>query len=122
MSNIKILCIDTTSEFCSVSLFENDILIENSNSKIERSHSKLIIKLIDHLLKNSKLKLKELDAFYDYCSKEKNLEVIGLMIIPPNDQHTKKYFEMIDRLNNSLSLKERRKFRNEKFLNMTSEI
>lgn len=63
MSNIKILCIDTTSEFCSVSLFENDILIENSNSKIERSHSKLIIKLIDHLLKNSKLKLKELDAF-----------------------------------------------------------
>ena len=63
MSNIKILCIDTTSEFCSVSLFENDILIENSNSKIERSHSKLIIKLIDHLLNNSKLKLKELDAF-----------------------------------------------------------
>jgi len=63
MSNIKILCIDTTSEFCSISLFENDTLIENSNSKIERSHSKLIIKLIDEIFKNNKLKAKELDAF-----------------------------------------------------------
>ena len=63
MSNIKILCIDTTSEFCSISLFENKILIENRNSKIERSHSKLIIKLIDDILTNNKLKAKELDAF-----------------------------------------------------------
>ena len=63
MFNNKILCIDTTSEFCSISLFENKILIENSNSKIERSHSKLIIKLIDDILTNNKLKAKELDAF-----------------------------------------------------------
>lgn len=63
MSNIKILCVDTTSEFCSISLFENDILIENNDSKIERSHSKLIIKLIDDILINNKLKAKELDAF-----------------------------------------------------------
>lgn len=63
MSNIKILCVDTTSEFCSISLFENDILIENNDSKIERSHSKLIIKIIDDILINNKLKAKELDAF-----------------------------------------------------------
>ena len=63
MFNNKILCIDTTSEFCSISLFENKILIENRNSKIERSHSKLIIKLIDDILTNNKLKAKELDAF-----------------------------------------------------------
>ena len=63
MFNNKILCVDTTSEFCSISLFENKILIENSNSKIERSHSKLIIKLIDDILTNNKLKAKELDAF-----------------------------------------------------------
>ena len=50
MANSKILCIDTTSEFCSVSLFENENLIENNNSKIERSHSKLLIKLIDDIL------------------------------------------------------------------------
>ena len=63
MANSKILCIDTTSEFCSVSLFINQNLIENNNSKIERSHSKLLIKLIDDTLKNNKLKIADIDIF-----------------------------------------------------------
>ena len=63
MANSKILCIDTTSEFCSVSLFINQNLIENNNSKIERSHSKLLIKLIDHTLNNNKLKIADIDIF-----------------------------------------------------------
>ena len=48
----------------------------------------------------------DLDAFYNYCSIEKNLDIIGLMIIPPNDENTKKYFKSLDNLNNSLALKE----------------
>ena len=63
MANSKILCIDTTSEFCSVSLFINQNLIENNNSKIERSHSKLLIKLIDYTLNNNKLKIADIDVF-----------------------------------------------------------
>ena len=63
MANSKILCIDTTSDFCSVSLFENENLIENSNSKIERSHSKLLIKLIDDILNNNDIKIYEIDVF-----------------------------------------------------------
>ena len=63
MVNSKILCIDTTSEFCSVSLFINQNLIENNNSKIERSHSKLLIKLIDDTLNNNKLKIADIDIF-----------------------------------------------------------
>tara|TARA_B100000029_G_scaffold282200_1_gene276156 strand:- start:167 stop:865 length:699 start_codon:yes stop_codon:yes gene_type:complete len=63
MTNSKILCIDTTSEFCSVSLFENENLIENNNSKIERSHSKLLIKLIDDILNNNNVKIDEIDVF-----------------------------------------------------------
>ena len=63
MANSKILCIDTTSEFCSVSLFINQNLIENNNSKIERSHSKLLIKLIDDTLNNNKLKIADIDIF-----------------------------------------------------------
>ena len=50
MKRVNILCIDTTSEFCSVSLFENKTLIENNNSKIERSHSKLLINVVDDIL------------------------------------------------------------------------
>ena len=63
MKRVNILCIDTTSEFCSVSLFENQTLIENNNSKIERSHSKLLINLVDDILINNNLKINELAAF-----------------------------------------------------------
>ena len=62
MSN-KILCIDTTSEFCSVSLFEKNMLIDYENSLIERSHSKLLINQIDNILNNNNLHIKNIDAF-----------------------------------------------------------
>ena len=48
----------------------------------------------------------ELEAFFNYCKIEKNLSVIGLMIIPPNDQNHNKYFKHIDYLNKSLALEE----------------
>ena len=41
----------------------------------------------------------EIESFYNYCVKSANLNVIGLMIIPPNDQHTKKYFQSINETN-----------------------
>ena len=40
------------------------------------------------------------------CVKELDLNIIGLMIIPPNDNNTEKYFEKINKLNTSLNLKE----------------
>ena len=59
----KILCADTSSQLCSVSIFNNDDLVDNVNSKIERSHSKLLLKLIDSLLNKNNLSIKDLDAF-----------------------------------------------------------
>jgi len=47
----------------------------------------------------------ELDAFYNYCTKEINLKVIGLMVIPPINENTNKYFKSLYQLNNSLALK-----------------
>ena len=61
---------------------------------------------IGNELQKSGVQAQELDNFYNYCIKEKNLNVIGLMIIPPNDNNTNKYFKNLDELNNSLSLKE----------------
>ena len=40
------------------------------------------------------------------CVKEINLEIEGLMVIPPNDGNHKKYFERLSQLNRSLALKE----------------
>ena len=61
---------------------------------------------IGNELQKSGVQIQELDNFYNYCIKEKNLNVIGLMVIPPNDNNTNKYFKNLDELNNSLSLKE----------------
>ena len=48
----------------------------------------------------------EVDDFYYYCSKEKKMNIVGLMAIPPNDNNTDKYFKSLSELNLSLGLKE----------------
>ena len=48
---------------------------------------------------------KEAKEFLKFCQTEVNLDVIGLMVIPPNDSNTEKYFEEISKLNFNLGLK-----------------
>jgi PLP dependent protein len=55
-------------------------------------------------IQKSGIPVSELDAFYNYCTKEKKLNILGLMVIPPNDQNTKKYFTSLNELNSSLAL------------------
>ncbi len=43
--------------------------------------------------------------FLKYCQSQINLNIIGLMVIPPNDGSVEKYFEEISKLNFSLGLK-----------------
>jgi PLP dependent protein len=57
-------------------------------------------------IQKSGIPVKELDAFYTYCSKEAKLNILGLMIIPPIDEKTKKYFEVLKELSMSLELKD----------------
>ena len=46
-----------------------------------------------------------LGNFYKFC-KDLNLDVIGTMCIPPNDQNTKKYFFEMNKINQELNFKE----------------
>ena len=46
-----------------------------------------------------------LGDFYKFC-KDLNLDVIGTMCIPPNDQNTKKYFFEMNKINQELNFKE----------------
>ena len=57
-------------------------------------------------IQKSGIPVTELDAFYNYCVNEINLNIVGLMIIPPNDDNFKEYFKSMNELNNSLALKE----------------
>ncbi len=61
---------------------------------------------IGNEIQKSGISVNELDSFYNYCIKELNLKVIGLMVIPPNDMNTEKYFKSINELNQSLGLED----------------
>ena len=50
---------------------------------------------IGNEIQKSGIPVSELDAFYNYCVKEINLNVIGLMIIPPIGKNTVKYFKTL---------------------------
>ena len=61
---------------------------------------------IGNEIQKSGIRVNEIDSFYNYCVKEADLNIIGLMVIPPDDNNTKKYFKSMNELNNSLALKE----------------
>lgn len=46
----------------------------------------------------------ELDYFYTYCVKNLNLNIIGLMAIPPNDGNEERHFKYLFESNSSLAL------------------
>ena len=60
---------------------------------------------IGNEIQKSGIPVSELDPFYNYCVNEINLKIIGLMIIPPNDNNSVKYFKSLNELNKSLALK-----------------
>ena len=60
---------------------------------------------IGNEIQKSGIPVGELDPFYNYCKNEINLNILGLMVIPPNDNNPEKYFKSINELNKSLALK-----------------
>ena len=61
---------------------------------------------IGNEIQKSGIPVNELDAFYNYCRNEINLNILGLMIIPPIDQNVDKYFKSLNELNKSLALED----------------
>ena len=48
----------------------------------------------------------ELDPFISQCKKNLDLNIVGLMCIPPNDKNTEKYFTKMETLNNEFGFQE----------------
>lgn len=57
-------------------------------------------------IQKSGIPVADLDPFYNYCKNEINLNVLGLMVIPPNDNNPEKYFKSLSELNKSLALQD----------------
>jgi PLP dependent protein len=80
--------------------------LSKSQIAIKKSVNYFIQVNIGNELQKSGVPFNEVDAFFNYCTKEKNMNVLGLMAIPPNDDKTEKYFKSLSELNSSLGLKE----------------
>jgi len=82
-----------------------DVLSKFQN-EINKSINYFIQVNIGNETQKSGIQYNEVDQFYNYCTKEKKMNVLGLMAIPPNDNNTEKYFKSLSELNSSLGLKE----------------
>ena len=82
-----------------------DVLSKRQN-EINKSINYFIQVNIGNETQKSGIQYNEVDQFYSYCTKEKKMNVLGLMAIPPNDDNTEKYFKSLSELNSSLGLKE----------------
>ena len=59
---------------------------------------------IGNEIQKSGIPVGELEAFYNYCTNEIKLNILGLMIIPPVQENAEKYFKSLSELNKSLAL------------------
>ena len=82
-----------------------DVLAKNQQN-MNKSIKYFIQVNLGNEIQKSGISYNEVDAFYNYCVKEKNLNVVGLMAIPPNDNKSEEYFKSISELNASLGLKD----------------
>ena len=51
---------------------------------------------IENEFQKSGIPINELDAFYNYCTKEVKLKIVGLMVLPPKDNNVIKYFKLLN--------------------------
>ena len=81
-------------------------ILSKSQNEINKLINYFIQVNIGNEAQKSGIHYNEVDQFYNYCTKEKKMNILGLMAIPPNDNNTEKYFKSLSELNSSLGLKE----------------
>jgi pyridoxal phosphate enzyme (YggS family) len=81
-------------------------ILSKSQKAINKSINFFIQVNIGNEKQKSGIPYNEVDAFYNYCVKENDMKILGLMAIPPNDENLDKYFRSLSELNFSLGLKD----------------
>jgi len=82
------------------------ILLSKFENSLNKRRKYFIQVNIGREKQKSGIMIEHLDQFYDFCTKELNLNIIGLMAIPPNDGNENNYFKNLMELNNNLGLRE----------------
>ena len=81
-------------------------ILSKSQSEINKSLNYFIQANIGNEKQKSGINYNEVDQFYNYCTNEKKMNILGLMAIPPQDENIEKYFKSLSDLNSSLGLTE----------------
>ena len=81
-------------------------VLKKTEEEFNKKISYFIQVNIGNEIQKSGISTKDIKDFFKYCSEEKKLNIIGLMVIPPNDEHVDKYFEKVSNLNSELGLKD----------------
>ena len=88
----------------------DNIKLAEKISKEEKKFKKKIKIFIQVNIGNEEQKngvqIRELESFYNTCVNKLDLNIIGLMCLPPEKQDAKPFFKKMRDLNKSLSLKE----------------
>ena len=71
-------------------------VLSKSQNEINKSINYFIQVNIGNENQKSGIPYNEVDSFYNYCTKEKKMNVLGLMAIPPNDNNAEKYFKRLN--------------------------
>ncbi len=82
----------------------SDVLSKAEKEKNKKLNYFIQVNIGDEPQKSG-ISVKDLPSFLKYCTIENNLNVIGLMVLPPQDKKDN-YFLKMQNLNNSLNLKE----------------
>ena len=79
----------------------------NQSEKELNKKTRLFIQVnLGEETQKSGIDLKDLDNFYNYCSKDLLLNIIGLMCLPPINLNSDKYFKILKKSAEKLNLKE----------------
>ena len=79
--------------------------ISNESKKINKKIKIFIQVNLGKEVQKSGINVEQLDKFYIYC-KNLDLDVMGLMCIPPVNENPEKYFQQMQYYNDKLNLKE----------------
>ena len=90
------------------SLDSEKLALKLSQSEKElNKKTKLFIQLnLGEETQKSGIDLKDLDNFYNYCTNDLLLNIIGLMCLPPINSNSDKYFKILKKSAEKLNLKE----------------
>ena len=98
-----------------VNLFDYVHSLDNINlarklsleQKKKEKNLKIFIQVnIGNEIQKSGISLDDLDEFYNLCTKDLSLNIVGLMCLPPNDNKAKFYFEKMKNLKETMCLDE----------------